>query len=533
MNRLVLVLVVAFTSICGDLMAQSKVEIIGGEKLSYDQIKNHRYIVGNVVIRHDGVIIQCDSAIHKADEGLVEGYGHIYIYQPDTFTLSGGDYLRYDEASKTALVTGKEVILRDKSMTLLTTSINYNIKDQVGYYTNGADILNEQNTLKSRKGYYNRRSNIFHFKEKVNLKSPDYTMDGDTLDYYASTRTAYFYGPTTIVSKENTIFCKSGWYNTVNETAQFSKGAEIHGKKSFLSADSLYYDRKKGLGLGKGNIMLIDSGESMTIYGQKGRYLQNTKESFVSESPMAMQAKDKDTLYVLSDTFYFRNDSIERIMRAFGNTKIYQKEMQGKCDSLVYKFKDSLICMFDAPILWNKNNQITGDTIFIQLKNNKIHSMKVREDAFLASEVKPLYYNQIAGKEMINYFDSNKLKSVLVEGNAQSIYYLRDNETDSAEYTGINKVSCGKMLILMDSSKVSGIKFYNSPEGKMYPMDKFPDTEKYLPGLDWKIKEKPNEEQFLERTKRKEIKYDPNPVPQKPVKDSKKIKKKKSSKKST
>ncbi len=500
--------------------AQTNVEITGGEKLSVDQKKNYTYIVGNVVIRHDGVVIQCDSAIRKGNEGIIEGFGHIYIYQPDTFTLSGGDYLRYTEADKTAMVTGKNVILQDQNMTLLSTELQYNIKNQVGYYVKGADILSEQNTLKSRKGYYNRRSNVFNFKDKVQLNSPDYTMSSDTLDYYASTRTAYFFGPTRIVSKENTIICNSGWYNTVSEKAEFNKGAQIHSKKSSIIADSLFYDRKLGYGRGLGNIRLCDSSESFTVYGQKGEYYQKTNESYVTVAPMAMQAKDKDTLYVMAETFYFKNDSLDKRMRAYKKASVFQKDLQGICDSLEYAFNDSTISLFNDPILWNGKNQISGDTMFIFLKNNKINTLRVSDNAFLASEVITGSYNQISGREMINRFDSNALKSVLVEGNAESIYYLRDNETDSAEYTGVNKVACGKMLIIMDSSKVKAIKFYVQPEGKMYPMLQFPESEKYLTGLDWRVQLVPKKEKFLERA----LVLTP-PAITKPVKPSKSAKK--------
>lgn len=173
------------------LFSQAKVEILGGEKMYGNQIKNYLYIVKDVVIRHNGVTIQCDSAIRKIDDGIIEGFGNIFIYQADTFTLSGGDYLVYDEATKIAKVTGKSVILKDQQMTLLTTSLNYNIQNQVGYYTNGADILNENTRLKSKRGYYNRRSNSFNFKDNVVLKSPDYTMESDTLDYYSTSKTAF------------------------------------------------------------------------------------------------------------------------------------------------------------------------------------------------------------------------------------------------------------------------------------------------------------------------------------------------------
>lgn len=496
-------IVCVFLLLSGQLFSQTKVDIVGGERLFGDQVNKLLYIVGNVVIKHNGVTIQCDSAIRKTEEGIIEGFGNIFIFQADTFTLSGGEYLRYDEATKTAKVTGKNVILKDQQMTLLTTSIQYNTANQVGFYSNGADILSENNTLKSKRGYYNRRTNIFNFKDQVKLTSPEYTMESDTLDYYASSKTAYFFGPTRIFSKENIILCNYGWYNTKTEKAQFSKRAIIYSDSSFIAADSLLYDKINQIGIGIGNIQLYDSTERIDVYGQYGIYYQKSKESIISGKPLAIKAESEDTMYVMADTFYYRNDSLNKVLRAFNHTSIFKSDFQGKCDSLIYLFNDSMIHMYNAPILWNERNQITGDTMRISIKNNKIHAMYVMGNAFLASEVKSESYNQISGKEMINLFDSNKIKSVLVEGNAQSIYYLRDNETDSAEYTGVNKVACAKMFIVFDSSKVKAIRFYKQPEGKIYPVKEFPDNEKYLSGLDWKIEQKPKIEEFLERKKPK------------------------------
>jgi len=505
--------------------SQNNVEIIGGEKLSFDKPKSQWTIVKNVVIKHDGVFIQCDSAIRKMSEGMIEGFGHIYIYQPDTFTLSGGEYLKYDEKTKTAIVTGKNVVLNDKEMTLLTTSLQYNTQNQMGYYTNGADILSDSNTLRSQKGYYDRRANVFHFKDRVKITGKDFTMEGDTLDYYAGNKTAYFFGPTRITSQENVIVCNYGWYNTAEEYAQFSRGATIFSDSTTLNADSLQYDKKKGLGRGMGNIRMYDSGEHIAVYGQYGLYRQKSKETTVSGEPVAIKADKDDTMYLLADTFYYVGDSLHRLLKAYHHASIMQKEFQAKCDSLLYNFKDSFIALFKSPIMWNQKNQVTGDTMFINLQNHKIKSMNVREGAFLASEVRPRYYNQISGKYMNNMFDSNKLKTVLVEGNARSIYYLRDNETDSAEYTGVNNVACTKMLISLDSSKVRGIRFYGQPEGKIYPVNQFPDAEKFLDGLDWKLEQKPVLESFIERTKRKERILVPQAPEAAPAKSKKKKRK--------
>jgi lipopolysaccharide export system protein LptA len=501
--------------------AQTNLEVISGEKMYGDEIKKLTYIVKNVGFKHNGVTIYCDSAIRKVQEGIVEGFGHIYIFQQDTFTLSGGEYLLYTEATKTAVVTGKEVILNDKEMTLVTTALQYNTANQVGSYHNNSNILSEKNTLKSKHGYYQRRGNIFNFKENVVLTNPDYTMYCDTLDYYAGTRTAYFQGPTRIVGEENTITCNYGWYNTLTEKAQFSREANIISDSTTLAADSLMYDKKNGIGNAFGNLRMFDSSNNVEVYGQKGLYRARSKETYITNNPLAIQYSDDDTMYVLADTFYYVNDSLKKQLHAFPGTAINQKEFQGRCDSMIYRFNDSTISLFGLPILWNKQNQITGDTMHIVLKNKKIHTLTVIDNAFLASEIKKKTFNQISGRVMINRFDSNQLRSVLVDGNAESIYYLRDNETDSAEYTGVNKVACSKMRINFDSSKVDNIRFYGQPESKMYPVKQFPDGEKFLKGLDWQIVKKPATALFLERKKHRVL---PPPVFLKPATAPKKKK---------
>lgn len=493
--------------------------------MQYDQKKKQLSIVKNVVIQHGGVVIQCDSAVRRAEEGIIEGFGSIYIYQPDTFTLSGGEYLRYTEATRTAVVTGKQVMLRDQQMTLQTTTLQYNTLQQLGYYTSGAEINSEGNTLRSRKGFYSRRGNVFYFKDRVELQNSEYTMYSDTLDYHASSKTAYFFGPTRIISKENLIQCNYGWYNTRTGIAQFSKRAGIYSDSVSILADSMLYNRKTGTGTGIGNIHMCDSAQKTDIYGQYGKYFELSKLSMVTGNPLAVMSASEDTMYLCADTFYFSTDSTNKQLKAFRRTQIIQDELQGYCDSLVYSFNDSVIRLFHAPVLWNGLNQISGDTMRVFTVNKLVSRLEVIGNAFIASEVKPSHYNQIAGKQMNNYFSSNKLKRVMVEGNAASVYYIRDNETDSALFTGVNKVSSSAMQIEMDSATVSSIKFYKNPEGKIHPVKDFPESEKYLSGFKIRTETRPSKQKALERK---------NPVVpavkshQKPSEPGKTLKKRKS-----
>ena len=80
------------------------------------------------------------------------------------------------------------------------------------------------------------------------------------------------------------------------------------------------------------------------------------------------------------------------------------------------------------------------------------------------------------------------------------------------------------MNIGFDSSKVKSIKFYAEPDGKMYPIKDFPETEKILSGLNWLKKEQPLLDHFLRRKEKVRIS---NTEIKKETSNSKKTKKKK------
>ena len=72
-------------------------------------------------------------------------------------------------------------------------------------------------------------------------------IECDTLHYNMESEIAYFYGPTTITSDFNFIYCEDGWYNTLTDKSEFSSNAYLWSDNQKLSGDILFYDRKMAL----------------------------------------------------------------------------------------------------------------------------------------------------------------------------------------------------------------------------------------------------------------------------------------------
>ena len=103
----------------------------------------------------------------------------------------------------------------------------YSYSLNLAYYNSGGVLIQEDNKLSSRLGFYNSNTKRFVFQDSVRLVNPRYRIIADTLHYGSDNKTAYFYGPTEIKSKESNIFCELGYYNTNNDTGYFIKEAKV------------------------------------------------------------------------------------------------------------------------------------------------------------------------------------------------------------------------------------------------------------------------------------------------------------------
>ena len=173
-------------------------------------------------------------------------------------------------------------------------------------------------------------------------------------------------------------------------------------------------------------------------------------------------------------------------------------DMQGKADSLVYWYDDSIIYFFQDPVLWSDQNQISGDTIIVWMKNGKADSMWVGPNAFLASAADTVGFNQLKGKEMRAKFRDNQLIRMHVIGNSESIYFAK-NEEDSTNtyYEGMNKALAQEIVIHFKENEVSRIVFLAKPEGTFFPFFEVIFKENKLDGMRWRISEKPEKPEIF------------------------------------
>jgi lipopolysaccharide assembly outer membrane protein LptD (OstA) len=443
-------------------------------------------LLGNVVFRHEGAVMYCDSAYFYSTTNSLDAFNNVHINQGDSLNLYG-DVLYYDGNTRKARVR-KNVKLVSKETNLLTDALDFDLKTNVGYYKTGADIVNGQNELTSWEGYYYSNSKMYFFKDTVIIKNPDYNIYSDSLKYNTISNIAYFLGPTEIISDSNYIYCEDGWYNTETNISLLKDNALLQNPGQTIKGDSLYYERESGYGEGYHNVELVDTEQKIILKGNLATYNQSTEDAMITDRAELIQITDTDSIYIHADTLTSEVDtSGYKIVKGFYGVKMFKSNLQGKCDSMSYSFSDSIIRLYYEPVLWSDENQLTSEYIEIRTKNNKIDELHLIKLAFIISQEDTVKFNQIKGKDMVCHFKDNELYKVDVNGNGQTIYYPKDKN----EVIGVNKAESSDLVIFLKGNEVQDIIFYTKPDATLYPLDKAPQNELRLKDFVWLEKYRP------------------------------------------
>jgi lipopolysaccharide export system protein LptA len=632
------------------LSAQQRTKVVlQAARTQHTEVKSNTTYLTFPTFLQDNAVLTCDSAVFYTDRNYFEAYRNVHINQADTINIYS-DRLDYDGNAKLAHLTSK-VRLVDKTSTLTTNILDYNMFTKVGTYVEGGKIKNKDVDIVSKNGYYFANSRDAYFRYNVVVVTEQSTIKSDTLRYNTGTNQSYFYGPTNIKEKDGgNLYTENGAYNTKTRYAYFGKkNLYTSGSKS-LKGDSLYYDGIAGYGKAVRNIVFRDTTDKMVMRGQMGYYYKADQRTVVTrnayagmgtnDSIMVNNVKTQDTIWIGADTLEtqmvrqkllklikgpvikkdnelgeeertgsvngkgktgeeapgqrrpgsspsaaknpsaakpvaakpaadkkpkddqksaappardslqnnLKKDSLNlklpdslrkrglplikadslsklpdslnkkvmaigkktvakkpllkdslpvnpadtmltRVIKAFHNVKVFKTDMQAKADSLFYTSADSTLRWFKNPIIWSQGSQQTGDTIYLQLRNKKINSVQVIQNAFSVNvEKDSLKFNQIKGKILTGFFKDGNLSSLYVDGNAESVYFTKTE--DGKKYDKMNQTISSRLKITFKNSEIADVVPIKNVEGATTPVADIK-GETILTGFIWKPELRP------------------------------------------
>ena len=466
----------------------TRVYLVHADVLHFDQAKNPDATIlnGQVHFTHQGARLYCDSAYFYEASNSFEAFGHVKMLQGDTLSLVS-DYAYYDGNEQMARAR-YNVVLKHKKTTLYTDSLDFDRLYDNAYFFEGGKMIDGNTTLTSDWGEYNTKSKMSVFNYDVKMRSPKFYLTTDTLYYDTRLSMAHIVGPSDIYSGDSHIYSEQGYYDTKKEQARLMERSVLSNQGKMLVGDSVWYDSQTGVSEAYRNVVYIDSVNKNKLTGNYGEYYENTGYAMCTDSAVAIDFSQGDSLFMHADTFKvitfnIETDSVYRKIHAYHHVRAFRTDVQAICDSLVYNSQDSCMTMYYDPIVWNTNQQLVGDRIDVYLKDSVINRAHVIDNCFSIQQLRSdtACYNQVSSKEMFAFFTDGQISETRAVGNVLIGYYFEEGDSIPIIY---NYQETSELRMYLKDRKLQRV-WTPKTSGTMYPLNQIPVDRKHLQGFAW------------------------------------------------
>lgn len=191
-----------------------------------------------------------------------------------------------------------------------------------------------------------------------------------------------------------------------------------------------------------------------------------------------------DSLAVGTDSLVVNNDSTKvNFITALKNVKIFKSDFQIACDSLEYSGLDSLVRLYQKPLVWNEGRrQYSADSLYAVIRNNSLQKASLMSNAFIIVQEDSLCFDQIRAAEMLAYFDTTgALTRFDALGDANALFYLQEDSV----YATVNKSEAKMLYATFKDGDLDRVYYFDTAKNDGYPVAQMTREERVLKGFNW------------------------------------------------
>lgn len=259
--------------------------------------------IGNVVAYHNGAVMLCDSAV-RYDENRIECFDNVLINKDSTYVY--GERVFYDRLTNTAQVFSPLIKMIDGQAVLYTYHFRYNTLTNVGEYYGGGTMHQGGMLLESERGYYYGETRDAVCVGDVELRDSTYLIKSDSLGFNMDTEIATFYRKTYIWNEKDEILsANTGWYDTRSDHYHFMSDAYVLSEDQEVWAEDMDYRADSDNVILRRDIQILDEAQKVLAFGDYGRYWGERGDALLTENPSAISYYEKgDSLYMRADSIF-------------------------------------------------------------------------------------------------------------------------------------------------------------------------------------------------------------------------------------
>lgn len=445
----------------------------------------------------------------------------------------------------------EDVNMFTDSIFVKTKDLVYESDLNLATFGHATDAWKDENMLSSNRGWYDRGRELFFFTDKVHVMSEDQEGWCDSLFFHRSTSDIEMLGNAQVTDTTRNVFALAGrieYLDTLSKVtltrdpAVISQTEEQDGAVDtvYLGADKLVYftqmmfqvdslaveesmkrleeldvdpvgefRKKAAEEAAKAAEEAAMNDPNLAAKKQaKEQKAKASKPTAAKKQPSVQEEEDESTAasdslsvsdslavtdsLAVADTIAVEppKDSTRiGFLEALKNVRIYKKNMQVVCDSLVYSDLDSLARLFLDPVVWQESNrQYSADSITVVVKGGAMDKASLMSNAFITIQEDTAHFDQIKGTEMLAFFDEKGgLKRFDVLGGASALFYIEENESLAT----VNKTDSKMLSATFKDGNIQRIHYYDQPKNDGYPVVQLSREDRQLKGFSWQPERRP------------------------------------------
>lgn len=445
----------------------------------------------------------------------------------------------------------EDVNMFTDSIFVKTKDLVYESDLNLATFGHATDAWKDENMLSSNRGWYDRGRELFFFTDKVHVMSEDQEGWCDSLFFHRSTSDIEMLGNAQVTDTTRNVFALAGrieYLDTLSKVtltrdpAVISQTEEQDGAVDtvYLGADKLVYftqmmfqvdslaveesmkrleeldvdpvgefRKKAAEEAAKAAEEAVMNDPNLAAKKQaKEQKAKASKPTAAKKQPSVQEEEDESTAVsdslsvsdslavtdslAVADTIAVEppKDSTRiGFLEALKNVRIYKKNMQVVCDSLVYSDLDSLARLFLDPVVWQESNrQYSADSITVVVKGGAMDKASLMSNAFITIQEDTAHFDQIKGTEMLAFFDEKGgLKRFDVLGGASALFYIEENESLAT----VNKTDSKMLSATFKDGNIQRIHYYDQPKNDGYPVVQLSREDRQLKGFSWQPERRP------------------------------------------
>ncbi len=293
--------------------------------------------------------------------------------------------------------------------------------------------------------YYFNNEEISKLRGRVIIKQDSTTLFGDKVDYNFATKVAVFPQGIRLEDSDGTLIAKTGTYFQNQDSAVFRFDVQLQDSAQYVEGDSLFINRERKYLQIYSNVFVSDSSNNAIL---TGNYVEadSTGRRNVKENAYLMNietdSSSSDTTHIFADELLLIEQDSTTTIDGIDSVKVWSKKFASLSDTLLYNSENEIFTLTGEPKTWNKQTQLSGPKIIVQLDSSEVRELRSFTGAFaIQQDTSTMRLNQLKGDTLIATFNAGEISKIELFPNTQILYHTKDDENNpdgAMEYTSPN-----------------------------------------------------------------------------------------------